>query len=431
MTYFAKYRNRLDLSEWMIHFVHQRTGSETLSELATIAANEGFEMDSRYHDYYDEDGNKKYILDEYVDNEYRIDNDASGFDVLKKILHDGFIHSGWSMRKGNPTVYGPVSAVCFTEMPLYALVEYAKARGQVSGYVGKYGIAFKRNELYAAGARPVIYGLTSDPVEVHHDKRGVYQGRMLSENQLPLDEQYRYVSTKLTANPAEKNIDWMMEREWRWPLPYDKLGVPGIPFFLSKEYASFFSEIYIIVSTDEELNEITNYLRTLYDSKGTNTGIAYNILAIESAKVISLESISKLDIANLVKLESLPFAQIHLPIKYNVSQEEAAKILACYDKACKLADDAIDQYLNDNPDFKEDYGYWGFVNVTVRGYSKCIEVLREKEKAKSYSDGKYYLGQMSSCRSMNVGLLEVGAWAAAHYLSDTLNEYFSVDIQFD
>lgn len=38
---------------------------------------------------------------------------------------------------------------------------------------------------------------------------------------------------------------------------------------------------------------------------------------------------------------------------------------------------------------------------------------------------------MSSCRSMNVELLEVGAWAAAHYLSDTLNEYFSVDIQFD
>lgn len=144
-----------------------------------------------------------------------------------------------------------------------------------------------------------------------------------------------------------------------------------------------------------------------------------------------MESISKLDIANLVKLESLPFAQIHLPIKYNVSQEEAAKILACYDKACKLADDAIDQYLNDNPDFKEDYGYWGFVNVTVRGYSKCIEVLREKGMAKSYSDGKYYLGQMSSCRSMNIELLKVGAWAAAHYLSDTLNEYFSVDFQFD
>lgn len=174
------------------------------------------------------------------------------------------------MRNNKPTIYGPVSAVCFTEMPLYSLVEYAKVRGQVSGYVGDYGIAFKRNELFAAGARPVIYGLSSVPIEVFEDKRGIFQGRILSENQLPLNEQYRYVLTKLTANSSEKNIDWMMEREWRWPLPYDKLGVPGIPFLLSKEYADFFSEIYIIVSSDEELKDITNYLRTLYDSKSTN-----------------------------------------------------------------------------------------------------------------------------------------------------------------
>lgn len=32
---------------------------------------------------------------------------------------------------------------------------------------------------------------------------------------------------------------------------------------------------------------------------------------------------------------------------------------------------------------------------------------------------------------MNLDLLEVGARAAAHYLSDTLKEQFSVDIQFD
>lgn len=431
MAYFTNFRNRHDLSEWIIHFVHQRTGSENLSELAGFAADEGLVMDSRYPDYYDKDGNAKYILDEYVDNEYPRDNDASAFDVLKKILHDGFIHSNWSMRKEKPTIYGPVSAVCFTEMPLYSLVEYAKVRGQVSGYVGDYGIAFKRNELFAAGARPVIYGLSSVPIEVFEDKRGVFQGRMLSENQLPMNEQYRYVLTKLTANSSEKNIDWMMEREWRWPLPYDKLGVPGIPFFLSKEYADFFSEIYIIVSSDEELKDITNYLRTLYDSKSTNSGLAYNVLAIESAKVVSLESIAKLDTANLVKLETLPFFQIHLPVKYNVSQYEASKILACYHEACKIADNAIKQYLKDNPKFDENHGYWGFVHVTVRGYSKCIEVLRENGKAASYSDGKYYLGQMSSYKTMNLDLLEVGARAAAHYLSDTLKEQFSVDIQFD
>lgn len=169
----------------------------------------------------------------------------------------------------------------------------------------------------------------------------------------------------------------------------------------------------------------------LYDSKSTNSGLAYNVLAIESAKVVSLESIAKLDTANLAKLETLSFSQIHLPMKYNVSQYEASRILACYHEACNIADKAIKQYLKDNPKFDENHGYWGFVHVTVRGYSKCIEVLRGNGKAASYSDGKYYLGQMSSYKTMNLDLLEVGARAAAHYLSDTLKEQFSVDIQFD
>lgn len=111
MAYFKKYRNRLDLSEWIIHFVHQRTGREDLSELAELAADEGVDMDKRYPDYYDADGNAKYILDEYVDNECKIDDNASGFEVLKKVLHDGYIHSGWAMRNDKPTIYGPVSAL--------------------------------------------------------------------------------------------------------------------------------------------------------------------------------------------------------------------------------------------------------------------------------------------------------------------------------
>ena len=431
MPYFTKYRNRLDLSEWIIHFVHQRTGCENLSEIAEFAADEGSYMDSRYADYYDMNGEAKNILDEHVENEYRIENDASGFDVLKKILHDGFIHSGWAMRNEKPTIYGPVSAVCFTEMPLYALVEYAKVRGIVSKYVGDYGIAFKRNELFAAGARPVIYGLSSNPKEIYSDERGVYQGRMLSEKLLPLSEQYRYVLTNLTANPAEKNIDWMMEREWRWALPYDRLGVPDIPFFLSDNYANFFSEIYIIVSTDNELTDITNYLKTLYDSVSTNTGIEYNVRAIESAKIISLESISKLNISDNIKIESIPFEQVHVPTRYKVSQEEESKITTCFNAAFKKADEAIEKYLNDHPDFNVDKGFWGFVNVTVYGYNKVVEVLRKQNKAKSYSDGKYYLGQMSSCKSMNINLLEVGASAAADYLTKELDEGFFVETRLD
>lgn len=38
---------------------------------------------------------------------------------------------------------------------------------------------------------------------------------------------------------------------------------------------------------------------------------------------------------------------------------------------------------------------------------------------------------MSFYKTMNLNLLEVGAWAAAHYLSETQKEQFSVDMQFD
>lgn len=223
----------------------------------------------------------------------------------------------------------------------------------------------------------------------------------------------------------------MMEREWRWALPYDRLGVPGIPFFLSDNYANFFSEIYIIVSTDNELTDITNYLKTLYDSVSTNTGIEYNVRAIESAKIISLESISKLNISDNIKIESIPFEQIHIPTRYKVSQEEESKITTCFNAAFKKADEAIEKYLNDHPDFNVDKGFWGFVNVTVYGYNKVVEVLRKQNKAKSYSDGKYYLGQMSSCKSMNINLLEVGASAAADYLTKELDEGFFVETRLD
>lgn len=161
-------RQRLDLTEWIIHFVHERKPKdnfEGLYEDLNLLAEELdvhqhlTEYDFRLCDYYDESGKEHFVNDTYIENEYDIDAHASAFEVLKKILHDGFIHSSWSLRNLIPSIYGPKSAVCLTEMPLYALLEYAKVRGERSGYVGNYELAFKRNELFDAGARPVIYGL--------------------------------------------------------------------------------------------------------------------------------------------------------------------------------------------------------------------------------------------------------------------------------
>ena len=167
-------RNRLDLSDWVIHFVHQRQSDDNPQDLQEIAELEGFDGDLRLPDYYDDEGNGHNILTPYEENEYWIDENADAFDVLLKILHDGFIHSGWSLRNCTPTIYGPKSAVCFTEMPLYALVQYAKFRGEYSGYVGNYGIAFRRNELFAAGGRPVIYGLSCEPTEAETTPEGYW-----------------------------------------------------------------------------------------------------------------------------------------------------------------------------------------------------------------------------------------------------------------
>ena len=67
MSYITRFRNRIDLSEWAIHFVHVKIESDQ-EELAECAKLEGYEIDSRYPDYF-EDGVPKYVLDEYVENE--------------------------------------------------------------------------------------------------------------------------------------------------------------------------------------------------------------------------------------------------------------------------------------------------------------------------------------------------------------------------
>lgn len=84
-----KYRK--DLSEWVIHFVHDRQPQDNLQDLQEIAELEGYHGDMRLPDYYDEKGDGHHVMTEYDENEYAIDANASAFEVLQKILHDGFI----------------------------------------------------------------------------------------------------------------------------------------------------------------------------------------------------------------------------------------------------------------------------------------------------------------------------------------------------
>lgn len=167
-------QGRIDLSDWVIHFVHDRKSEDNPQDLKIIAEMEGYEGDLRLPDYYDTEGKGHNLFSEYDEDIFLNNKDAKAFDILLKILHDGFIHSGWSLRNMRPTIYGPKTAVCFTEMPLYALVQYAKIRGDNTGYVGSYGIAFRRNELFAAGGRPVMASMLKQKKHLKEYSKDVY-----------------------------------------------------------------------------------------------------------------------------------------------------------------------------------------------------------------------------------------------------------------
>lgn len=427
---------RLDLSEWVIHFVHDRKPEDSIEELQVIAELEGYNGDVRMPDYYDEKGKGHNILAAHDEDHYGLFSDSPAFHVLLKILHDGFIHSSWSLRNFVPAIYGPKTAVCFTEMPLYALIQYAKFRGAYSGYVGNYGIAFKRNELYAAGGRPVIYGLSGAHVEAETTPDGIYQGRILDVEKtgIPIHEQYRYVATKLQKQYAfgEYPIDWTHEREWRWALPDGKVGVPGIPFFLSKEYADYFSEIIVIVGTDEEQLETILHLKNLYDSGSTAIGQNYGVNKIASTKVISLETIARLqDIdMNHVRIEDLPSRQMAIMPSFDVPQGLEEKVKEIVEAAGEVSIKAVDDFLRANPDFDEQKGFWGWAYVCTSEQTEITQALQNTGISHTYADGIYRL-RVKEYKTSNLDLLTIGAEAAAKFLQKELGQHFYVRTKLD
>lgn len=417
---------RIDLSEWVIHFVHDRKEKDdmyALREISKIA--EPYET-FRIPTNFDKDGNPQDLTFEYTDNEWPITTDASGFEILQKIIHDGYIRSGWSFRDNVPTVYGPYSAVCFTEMPLYGLIEYAKNRGERSGYVGNYGIAFLRKELFDAGARQVIYGLSTDYKEADDVTDAYYNHglRCLSEKcGIGLQEQYRYVSTNLGKG---KRVDWTHEREWRWPFREGNEGMAGMPFLLSEGWGYQFTQLVIIVSKDDEQHEILNQLKNMYDSKSRNCGIDYNISLIPAIRVLSLETLAKanVDLRN-VRIEDVPTLQAEVRTKIPVSNAVHIFVVKAVKEANKVYNEAVAHFLQKNPEYKSPEFNWGAAGVYTCGNTEVTQALLDSDIASTYADGKYmfHVGERIF-DDMNLEI--IGARAAATYLETQLGQSFEV-----
>lgn len=421
--------NRLDLSEWIIHFVHDRKGHD---DMYVQAKNSGWNSMGTLGgiSYFTESGEPVDLTDSNADNEYEIKDYESAFGVLCKIVHDGYIRSGWSFRKDEPTIYGPFSAVCFTEMPLHALIHYAKTRGAWSGYVGCYGIALKRSELFKAGARPVIYGLSSEHKEATAGDAYYGHGlRTLAEScGIGLNEQYRYVATNLDDT---KYIDWMHEREWRWPIPREENGIAGMSFLLTEEWGPVFSEVVILVLKDEEQRIILDQLKNMYDSKCRNCGIDYNVELIPAVKVLSLESLSQAKVnLGYVRIDDVPYLQAKVRTDMPFTEEQRKRVVDMVTEAGKVYDTAIDDFRKANPDYKTPLFRWGAAYIYTEGITLVSQVLLNEGIANTYADGKYifHVGQ----RILDdMDLEKIGAEAAAKFLTQQLGQKFEIKIYND
>lgn len=107
-------KKRLDLSNWIIHFVHDRNienENYTIDEF-------GFMTFSSSPDGFKFTGEPIYLENPIKAEEEQLDDAASAYEVLRKIITDGYIKASWSYRSHRATIYGPKQAVCFTEMPI-------------------------------------------------------------------------------------------------------------------------------------------------------------------------------------------------------------------------------------------------------------------------------------------------------------------------
>ncbi|MGY4538932.1 hypothetical protein ACVW0P_003355 [Mucilaginibacter sp. UYNi724] len=417
---------RLDISNWVIHFIHRRNPNNDPAEFS-IDPETGDSMD--FPDGFTYDGNPIFLTNKYEEEEYGLASDDYAFYVLKKILHDGYIKAGWSYRNFNPTIYGPKAAVCFTEMPLYGLIEYAKSRN-AENFIEDYGIAFIKDELFQAGARPVIYGLSTRHKEAEQEDPffGIGLRNLSLETGIGLKEQYRYVYTNLGAN---KSTNWTHEREWRWADLNESFDFPGIPLFAANNKIAF-SKIIIIVRSTEEAEDVIDYLKNLFHSKSTNYGREYNLQIIANSYVLALEELSSIvkDV-HLIKLDDLPLHKLPKIEEVKVSEATLEKVKIAWSKASVISLQASTEFYEEHVKGNEK-GSSGFSHIiTFDSNSEITQAFINLEIAESYADGYYHLRGLDSYHSQIIDVPEAGMKAAAKFLSEELGQSFSYHSRLD
>lgn len=386
--------NRLDMTDWALHFVHQRD-----------MRNSPIEMDFPYDLYqgvpYHEDPeiNERFSDWDYMDEYLPIEPDASSMGVLLRIITDGHIRASWALRNRRPTVYGPRAAVCLTEMPLHGLVDYAKRRRETD--VDCYAVGLLKAELFAAGGRPAIYGLTGSYKVWTPD--GYPWPRKLDETcGIAESEQYRFVGM---STDAEFPIDWSHEREWRWADHLDRCYCPGIPVWLKDEPFRF-SSVFVVVPTTAEAELVLDLLKRLYDSGCNGFDLEFDKNTLEQTRVISLEQLQddlSADTMTAIRLEDVPTMSIRNFEVPPATAEDVQKLRSVIEEAQQAAIRAAHHAYETAP--KNSHGHIrdsaGFASLKVHdAQSPLVSALVALDPTSALGDDGYSISSFGSLHGL-------------------------------
>jgi hypothetical protein len=413
--------DRKDLSSWVLHFIHRRAPENNPS----YNINEGEEVPAfPYHE--DHKLNSRFDFWELVDESHAIAPDDYAIAVLLKIIQDGHIRAGWAFRNDKPTIYGPRAACCFTEMPLYGFIDYAASRSKES--VDTYAIGLRKEEFFAAGGRPVIYGLSQPhrelaaeplPFEPHYR----WPRKLHPDCGIAEAEQYRYVAMSLGAS---RHIDWSHEREWRWADVRDQCSCPGLPIWLKDEPIQF-SQAIIIVPKARQVKSVLNQIKELYDAGHHDYDYAYNRELLSNTRILALENVAKIGRKQLLRLDDLPASKLALFKHPRASTKLCARVQAALKAASSAAGTAAAKADDGTPDA------CGFAHVTVLDpQSEFVSALLKLRKVDVFGGVGYVIRDIETGFSQSLRVQEAAAEAAVDVLKQHFPDvHFAVRTQWD
>lgn len=336
---------RTDMSKYLIHSVRKSEERDLPNE----------EHEFNEHNYF------PLLCGEKLDNE---------FDVLKNIIREGGLRANLSFRNGKATIYGNNPVICFTEMPLINFLEYVKLRHN-SSRITQYGVAMLKKEVYKNGGRPVISGLSTEKFEYLDAQK-----KILKPEILPLAEQYRYVKFDFAT-------DWTHEREWRIVCNRDEKKFNLLDDYNLNVFDTYglnifsdfyFSEVIIILYSEDEAKEIHEIVQDQLDSNYAKSGQEFYT---KIKYLIVQKAIELLEEKQYKSIEDLPNSVYYEHTYETLTEIEIEKVKNALNKCTQLSKQFADEFFElhnlHTEESRLNYDISGFATVTS-----------------SHSNNKYY-----------------------------------------